>query len=194
MNEPDLQALERRLRTLPPLLDVPPGLVTPSVEAGVADPTPAAGTPSRSGRWSRRWRLASVAGLAAAAAAAVTISSTSQPGSHTGFQRIATLAGADNASGYVAVGRAKGAVEPVVVSVSHLAPTPDDQYYEIWFQTGGHDVPGVAFNAGSNGKAEVHLTAPTNTTWVRCWVTRQSITDPGTSTIVMRATPTVRST
>ena len=38
MNEPDLEALERRLRTLPPLLDVPPSLVAPSVRAAVADP------------------------------------------------------------------------------------------------------------------------------------------------------------
>ena len=33
MNEPDLQALERRLHTLPPLLDVPQSLVAPSVQA-----------------------------------------------------------------------------------------------------------------------------------------------------------------
>jgi hypothetical protein len=79
------------------------------------------------------------------------------------------------------------------VSISHLDPAPGDQYYEIWFQTGGKNVPGVAFNAGSNGRAEVHLTAPTNTKWVRCWITRQSIHDPGSSTIVMRATPTLRS-
>jgi hypothetical protein len=68
------------------------------------------------------------------------------------------------------------------------------EYYELWFQTGGQHVPGVAFNAGSNGSAEVHLTAPTNTKWVRCWITRQSITDPSTSTIVMRASATQRST
>jgi hypothetical protein len=73
------------------------------------------------------------------------------------------------------------------VSISHLAPSPGDEYYEIWFNTGGQDVPGVAFNAGSNGTAEVHLTAPTNTKWVRCWITRQSISNPGSSTIVMRA-------
>ena len=87
--------------------------------------------------------------IAAAAAVAVAITITSQPGGHAGFQRIATLTGAGNASGYVDVGRADGAVEPVVVSISHLDPSPGDQYYEIWFQTGGKDVPGVAFNAGS---------------------------------------------
>jgi hypothetical protein len=124
----------------------------------------------------------------------VAIIITSQPGRQTEFQRIATLTGAGNASGYVAVGRPNGAIEPVVLSISHLDPAPVNQYYEIWFQTGGQNVPGVAFNAGSNGRAEVHLTAPTNTKWVRCWITRQSITDPSTSTIVMRATPTLRST
>jgi hypothetical protein len=183
MNEPDLQALERRLHTLPPLLDVPPNLVAPSVQAAVADPDSPARTlraPRRSRGWSRRWSLAGVVAIAAAAAAvAVTITLTSQAGGHT--------------SGSVAVGRADGAVEPVVVSISHLDPAPGDQYYEIWFQTGGKNVPGVAFNAGSNGRAEVHLTAPTNTKWVRCWITRQSIHDPGSSTIVMRATPTLRS-
>ena len=132
--------------------------------------------------------------IAAAAAVAVAIAVTSLPGSHAGFQRIATLTGAGNASGYVDVGRADGAVEPVVVSISHLDPSPGDQYYEIWFQTGGKDVPGVAFNAGSDGRAEVHLSAPTNTKWVRCWITRQSISDPSSRTIVMRATPTLRST
>jgi len=124
----------------------------------------------------------------------VTITITSQSGGHTGFQRIANLTGAVNASGYVAVGRADGAVEPVVVSITHLDPAPGCQYYEIWFQTGGKNVPGVAFNAGSNGRADVHLTAPTNTKWVRCWITRQSIDDPGSSTVVMRATPSLRST
>jgi Anti-sigma-K factor rskA len=197
MNEPDLEALERRLRTLPPLLDVPPSLVLPSVQAAVVDPDTAARTrrtPRRSPGWSRRWSLAGAVAIAAAAAVAVTITITSQSGSHTEFQRIATLTGAGNASGFVAVGRANGAIEPVVVSISHLDPTPGNQYYEIWFQTGGQQVPGVAFNAGSNGRAEVHLTAPTNTKWVKCWITRQSIDDPSTSTIVMRATRTQRST
>jgi hypothetical protein len=196
MNEPDLEALERRLRTLPPLLDVPPSLVLPSVQAAVVDPDSAVGirrAPRRSPGWSRRWSLAGAVAIAAAAVAA-TIAITSQSGSHTEFQRIATLTGAGNASGFVAVGRANGAIEPVVVSISHLDPTPGNQYYEIWFQTGGQQVPGVAFNAGSNGRAEVHLTAPTNTKWVKCWITRQSIDDPSTSTIVMRATRTQRST
>ncbi len=197
MNDPDLQALERRLHTLPPLLDVPPSLVAPSVQAGVADsnsPAPIRRAPRRSRGWSRRWSLAGVVSIAAAAAVAVTITVTSQPGGHSGFQRIATLTGAGNASGYVAVGTPDGAVEPVVVSISHLDRAPSDQYYEIWFKTGGHDVPGVAFNAASDGRAEVHITAPTNTKWMRCWITRQSISDPGASTIVMRANPTVRST
>jgi hypothetical protein len=197
MNDPDLQALERRLHTLPPLLDVPPSLVAPSVRAAVADPdspAPIRPAPRRSRGWSRRWSLAGVAAFAAAAAVAVTITVTSQPSGQTGFQRIATLTGAGNASGSVAVGAPDGAVEPVVVSISHLDPAPSDQYYEIWFKTGGHDVPGVAFNADSNGRAEVHVTAPTNTKWMRCWITRQSISDPGASTIVMRANPALRST
>jgi hypothetical protein len=197
MNEPDLEALERRLRTLPPLLDVPPSLVAQSVQAAVADtdsPAPIRRAPRRSPGWSRRWSLAGVVGIAAAAAVAVTITIASQSGRHTEFQRIATLTGAGNASGYVAVGHPDGAIEPVVVSISHLHPAPGDQYYEIWFQIRGQHVPGVAFNANSNGSAEVHLTAPTNTKWVRCWITRQSIADPSTSTIVMRATHTLRST
>ena len=203
MNDHDLDALERRLRTLPPLLDVPPSLVTPSVQAAVADPESPARlrrAPRRSRGWSRRWSRAGVIGIAAAAAVAGTIAITSQSGGHGGFQRIATLTGTGtgtgtgNASGYVAVGRANGAIEPVVVSISHLDPAPGNQYYEIWFQTGSHHVPGVAFNAGSNGKAEVHLTAPINTKWVRCWITRQSVDDPSTSTIVMRASRTQTST
>lgn len=196
MNEPELQALERRLHTLPPLLDVPSDLVAPSVQAAVAEadsPAPTRPAPRRSRGWSRRWSFAGVVAIAAAAAAAVIITVASQSGP-SGFQRIATLTGAGNASGYVAVGRPDGAVEPVVVSISHLDPAPGDQYYEIWFKTGGHDVPGVAFNAGPNGTAEVHISAPTNTKWVRCWITRQSISDPGASTIVMRANPTLRST
>jgi hypothetical protein len=196
MNEPDLQSLERRLHTLPPLLDVPPSLVAPSVQAAVTDsdsPAPFRRAPRRSRGWSRRWSLAGVVAIAAAAAVAVTISVTSRPGG-IGFQRIATLTGAGNASGYVAVGRADGAVEPVVVSINHLDPAPGGQYYEIWFKTGGKNVPGVAFNAGSDGRAEVHISAPTNTKWVRCWITRQSINDPRSSTIVMRANPSLRST
>ncbi len=197
MNEPDLQALERRLRTLPPLLDVPPSLVTASVQAAVEDPEPPARItrpPRRARGWSRRWSLAGVVAIAAAAAVAGTIAITSQSGGQGGFQRIATLTGAGNASGYVAVGRADGAIEPVVVSVNHLDRARAGQYYEIWFQTGGQEVPGVAFNAGSNGTAEIHLTAPINTKWVRCWITRQSVGNPDTSTIVMRATRTQSST
>ncbi|HEV8449884.1 MAG TPA: anti-sigma factor [Gaiellales bacterium] len=192
MNERDLEGLERRLHTLPALLDVPSSLVAPSVQEAVAEQEPPASirpAPRRRRGWSRRWSLAGVTAITAAAAVAVVITVTSQSGGQAGFQRIATLTGAGNASGTVAVGRPDGAVEPVVVSISHLDPVPGDQYYEIWFKTGGQAVPGVAFNAGSNGRAEVHLTAPTNTKWVRCWITRQSITDPGSSTIVMRASP-----
>ena len=187
MNEPDLDAHERRLRTLPPLLDVPPSLVAPSVRAAVEEPdtsAPIRRAPRRSRGWSRR---RSFAGVAAAAAVAVAITLTSQSGHRAEFQRIATLTGAGKASGEVAVGPADGAIEPVVVSISHLHPVPGDQYYEIWFQTGGKQVPGVAFNPGADGKAEVHLTAPTDTKWVRCWITRQSLAHPGNPTIVMRA-------
>jgi hypothetical protein len=108
-------------------------------------------------------------------------------GSHTQFQRIATLTGAGKASGDVAVGPARGAIEPVVVTINNLAPAPPDQYYEIWFKTGGQQVPGVAFNADANGTAEIHLSAPTDTQWVRCWITRQSLSHPNHQTIVMRA-------
>jgi hypothetical protein len=197
MNDPDLQALERRLRTLPPLLDVPNSLVTPSVQAALEDPEPPARIDRerrRARASSRRWSLAGVVAIAAAAAVAGTIAITSHAGGNGGFQRIATLTGAGNASGYVAVGHADGAIEPVVVSVKHLAPARRGQYYEIWFQTGGQQVPGVAFNADSNGNAQVHLTAPINTKWVRCWITRQSVGDPRTSTIVMRASRTETAT
>ncbi len=189
MSELDLEALERRLRTLPPLLDVPSGLVAPSVRAGVREPDRPARTlraPRRSRAWPRRWSFAGVAAIAAASVA-VTVTVISLLGGHTRFQRIATLTGAGRASGYVAVGPARGAIEPVVVSINHLAPAPPDQYYEIWFETGGQQVPGVAFNADSNGTAEIRLSAPTDTKWVRCWITRQSITHPNSQTIVMRA-------
>jgi hypothetical protein len=189
MSEPDLETLERRLHTLPPLLDVPPSLVAPSIRAAIEDigTTPRIRrTPRRS---MRRWSFAGAA-VAVAAAIAVIVTLPSQSGSHAGFQRIATLAGAGNATGEVSVGRASGAIEPVVVSIRHLHPAPADQYYEIWFQTGGREVPGVAFNAASNGMATVHLNAPTNTQWVRCWITRESVTHPGNGTIVMRASRT----
>lgn len=188
MSEQDLEALERRLRTLPPLLDVPPSLVAPSVQAGVREPdlpprTPPA--PRRSRAWSRRWSIASVAAVAAAlVAVAVTVTSL---GGHAQFQRIATLSSAGKASGDVAVGPARGAIEPVVVTIDNLAPAPPNQYYEIWFKTGGQQVPGVAFNPNANGTAEIHLSAPTDTQWVRCWITRQSLTHPNRQTIVMRA-------
>ena len=188
MSERDLEALERRLRTLPPLLDVPASLVAPSVQAGVREPDlPTRTLPARrrSRAWSRRWSFAGVAAVAAAVVAvAVTVTSL---GGHAQFQRIATLSGAGKASGDVAVGPARGAIEPVVVTINHLAPAPPDQYYEIWFTTGGQQVPGVAFNADANGTAEIHLSAPTDTQWVRCWITRQSLTHPNRQTIVMRA-------
>lgn len=189
MSELDLEALERRLRTLPPLLDVPPSLVAPSVQAGTSGPEPPVGVlrPLRRSRGRvRRWSLAGGLAVTAAAAAMVIILASPFAG-HSQFHRIATLSGAGNASGFVAVGPADGAVEPVVVSIDHLAPAPPDQYYEIWFETGGQQVPGVAFNAGSGGSAELHLTAPTDTKWVRCWITRQSLTHPDRQTIVLRA-------
>ncbi len=200
MSEHDLEALERRLRTLPDLLDVPPDLVDPSVQAAIGEPEPQAGAraaPSRSRawtrRWSRRWSLAGVA-VAAAALVAVTLTVRSELSGPTPYARIATLSGAGNASGSVAVGPANGAIEPVVVRITHLRPAPADHYYEIWFQTGGRQIPGVAFNPGADGTAEVRLTAPTNTRWLRCWITRQSLADPGASTIVMRANRTPQST
>jgi hypothetical protein len=189
MNDPDLQALERRLRTLPPLRDVPPSLVLPSVRAAIEDTGPAPRIRRAPRRSMRRWSFAGAA-IAAAAAIAVTVTLTSQSGPQAGYQRNATLTGAGNASGEVSVGRATGAIEPVVVSIRHLQQAPADQYYEIWFQTGGQKVPGVAFNARSDGTAEVHLNAPTDTQWVRCWITRESVTHPGNGTIVMRASRT----
>jgi anti-sigma-K factor RskA len=200
MNEHDLEALERRLRTLPDMLDVPPGLVDPSVQAAIGEPEPPAAAhaaPRRSrrwsGRWTRRWSLAGVA-VAAAALVAVTFTVRSELSGPTQYTRIATLSGSGNASGSVAVGPANGAIEPVRVSINHLRPAPADHYYEIWFQTGGRQIPGVAFNPGADGTAEIRLTAPTNTKWLRCWITRQSLADPGASTIVMRATRAPQST
>jgi hypothetical protein len=198
MNERDLEALERRLRTLPDLLDVPPDLVDPSVQAAIGESDPPAATraaPRRSrasSRWTRRWSFAGVA-VAAAALIAVAFVVRSELSGPTQYRRIATLSGAGNAAGTVAVGPATGAIEPVRVSITHLRPAPADHYYEIWFQTGGRQIPGVAFNAGADGTAEIRLTAPTNTKWVRCWITRQSLADPGASTIVMRANGTSQS-
>jgi hypothetical protein len=189
MNEHDLDALERRLRTLPPLLSVPSDLVERSHREALAEPETPQHAPSLPRRFrglTLRWPFAGVA-IAATAAVAIALAISSSPG-HTGFRRIATLSGSGDASGYVAVGPADGAVEPVMVSISHLRPAPAQHYYEIWFQTGTQQVPGVAFNADANGTAEIRFTAPTNTRWVRCWVTRQSLQDPGTQTIVLRAT------
>jgi anti-sigma-K factor RskA len=200
MSERDLEALERRLRTLPDLLEVPPDLVDPSVQAAIGEPEPPAATreaPRRSRGWARgwtrRWSLAGVA-VAAVALVAVTLTVRSELSRPTPYTRIATLSGAGNASGSVAVGPANGAIEPVVVSIAHLHPATAGHYYEIWFQTGGRQIPGVAFNPGADGTAQVRLTAPTNTKWLRCWITRQSLTDPGASTIVMRANGTPQST
>jgi hypothetical protein len=188
MNEHDVDALERRLRGLPPLLSVPPDLVERAQREGFADPATPRHTRSRRHRlrgWSLRWRFAGVA-VAATAAIAIALVLSSSP-SHTGFRRIAMLAGTGGASGYVAVGPAEGAVEPVTVSISHLPPAPTRSYYQVWFQTGAQQVPGVAFNSDAGGAADIRFTAPTNTRWVRCWVARQSLDDPGTQTIVMRA-------
>lgn len=195
MNEHDLDALERRLRTLPPLLAVPPDLVERSHRDAFAESERAehASPPRRRfGGWRLRRPFAGVA-IAAAAAVAIVLAVSSLSG-HAGYRRIATLQGAGHASGYVAVGPADGAVEPVTVSISHLRRAPAHHYYEIWFQTGTEQVPGVAFNADANGTAEVRFTAPTNTRWVRCWVTRQSLQDPSTQTIVMRAAGTAQAT
>src|SRR6478752_9859404 len=79
MNEPDLQALERRLHTLPPLLEVPTGLVAPSAQAAVAgleSQAPARRAPRRSRGWRRSWSMAGVAAVGVAAAVAVTITVT----------------------------------------------------------------------------------------------------------------------
>jgi hypothetical protein len=191
MNEHDLDRLERRLRTLPPLLSVPPDLVKRAHEERFAEPETPRSTGSRP-RWLRglslRWPVAGIA-IATTAAIAIALVLASAP-RHTGYRRIATLVGTGTASGYVAVGPADGAVEPVMVSVSHLPPAPRESYYEIWFQTGTRQIPGVAFNPDAKGAADIRFTAPINTKWVRCWVTRQSLADPGAQTIVMRASGT----
>jgi hypothetical protein len=191
VNDHDLDGLERRLRTLPPLLAVPPDLVKRARQEGFAGPATPEHTRPRLRRlhgWPLRWPFAGIA-IAATAAVAIALVIASAPG-HTGFRRIATLAGTGNASGYVAVGPAHGAVEPVMVSVSHLRPAPSTSYYEIWFQTGTQQIPSVVFNPDATGAADVRFTAPINTKWVRCWVTRQSLTNPGARTIVMRANGT----
>src|SRR5262249_40021160 len=176
-------------RVRPPLLSVPPELVERSLRAAVVEAEPAARPavrPRRSRRWALRWSFGGVA-VAAAAAVAIAIALSTVSG-HTRYRRIATLAGAGNAAGYVAVGPANGAVEPVVVSITHLRPAAPRHYYEIWFQTGSQQVPGVAFTPSVDGTAELRFTAPNNTRWMRCWVTRQSLDHPGAQTIVMRAT------
>jgi hypothetical protein len=188
MNDHDLEALERRLRALPPLLSVPPDLVERSLRTGVAQDETAALAPARRRalrRWTLRWSFGAAAVAATAVAIAFAIMSASN---HTGYRRIATLAGAGNAAGYVAVGPSDGTLEPVVVSIRHLPPARPHHYYEIWFQTGTQQVPGVAFTPDANGTAEIRFRAPSNTQWVRCRVTRQSLDHPGAQTVVMRAT------
>jgi hypothetical protein len=174
---------------------VPPDLVERSHRQAFAQREPAEhphSSPHRPRRRTLRRPFTGVA-IAATAAVAVALAISSSPG-HTRFRSIATLAGSGDASGYVAVGPADGAVEPVMVSISHLRPAPAHHYYEIWFQTGTKQVPGVAFNADANGRAEIRFTAPANTTWVRCWITRQSLQDPNTQTLVMRATGALQPT
>jgi hypothetical protein len=188
MNEHDLEALERRLRTLPPLLSVPHDLVERSLRVGAAHDEGGAHAPARLrwfGGWRLRWSLGAAAVAATTVVIAFAVTSVSNP---TGFRRTATLAGAGHAAGYVAVGPSDGALEPVVVSIKHLRPAAPHHYYEIWFQTGTQQVPGVTFNPDANGTAEIRFTAPSNTQWVRCWVTRQSLDHPRAQTIVMRAT------
>lgn len=188
MSERDLEALERRLRTLPPLLDVPPSLVDRSTAAAAEDrPVPSTRRRSDWPRLPRRWTIAGGA-LAACAVVALVAVVAMAPSGHTTYQRIATLTGAGDASGYVGVGASHGATEPVIVSVRHLHPAPAGSYYEISFQTGSKPVPGAVFNVDSSGSAVVHLNAPAHTTWVRCWVRRRSVSDTSTGTVVLSAT------
>jgi hypothetical protein len=189
VNDPDLQALERRLRTLPPLLSVPPDLVDRSMATGVAGRawrSSISEARRRPLRLPRRW---AVAGGSAAACLMLTLAAVLvvAVGGNTRYSRIANLSGAGHASGYVAVGPADGTTEPVIVSVAHLRPASPGSYYEISFQTQGKPVPGAVFNVGANGSAVVHLNAPAHTRWVRCWVTRRSVGGSTPGTVVMSA-------
>ena len=82
---------------------------------------------------------------------------------------------AANASAVIDVGAANGAVRPLVLHVSRLAPAPKGGYYELWMQTGAGDPTGmVAFNTDSGGGVVAQTTMPADMGWSRCWVTLES--------------------
>ena len=159
MNEHDLDLLERHLRTLPPLLAVPPDLVERSHRAAFAGSEPAEHA-SPSPRRIRGWRLQQPF---AAVALHEPQPRPSRPCSPSPRRPATVGTGASPPCRALAVHPATSR------SARRMAPSnrsrfrsatsgaPAHRYYEIWFQTGTEQVPGVAFNAGVNGTAEVQF-------------------------------------
>ena len=148
--------LERRLHTLPPLLDVPPP-GRPIRPGRRRDPgSPAATGPRRSRGWSRRWSLAGSSRRCRCG----------RRGNHHGHVSVRRphqvsahrdLTGTGNASGSVASERRRR--RRAVVVDQPPRPRARRSVLRDLVQDRWPHAPGVAFNADSNGTAEVHLTA-----------------------------------
>lgn len=185
MSDDHLADLERALRGVPPMRDVPPHLVQACIDAALTDDLPTRAQPHR-----RRWRPGLWSTVAAATLAiGLGVGSLHTFGDRPGLQRIVDLQGSGSATGVVEVGPPARANAPVRVSISHLRPADAGHYYQMWVRTAAGDIPALAFNTAPGGSANLEFTAPRTTRWVTCWVSLETAGRPGGSRIVLRATP-----
>jgi hypothetical protein len=192
-DEPRLDDLESVLRTVPPMLDVPPHIVEACMSAAFGD-EPQRRSSGRPRVWRPRlWSSVAAAALAITVGATILHNSSGQPGP-VGVARIVQLRSSGSASGTVEIGPPTTAVEPVSVSISGLPPVNGAHYYELWVRTAAGTTPTLAFNTTQSGSANLQFSSSAKTRLVTCWITRETAGRPGQSTIVLRATSTTEAT
>ena len=191
-DEPRLDRLESVLRTVPPMHDVPPGIVQACVSAALDEPQRR--PPRRPRVWQPRlWSSVAAAALAITVGAAVLHNAGGQPG-RAALEHIVELRSSGSATGTVVIGPPVSAVEPVRVSISGLPPVHGGHYYQMWVGTAGGTTPTLAFNTSQSGSAALQFSSPAKTRWVTCWITLETAGRPGHSSIVMHATSTTQAT
>ena len=189
----DMDRVEQLLRSAPPPVPVPPGLIDVARRAALGGGerrTVVSATRTRVPRMPRLRlaRLAAGVAVMAAAAAAALVIGVGGRDSPFDAQATVALAGPTGASATVDFGGAAQGTRPMLVKINGLRPAPAGSYYEMWFQVSGDKVSAVTFNTSASGRATVRSAISANMRWGACWVTLEKVGAGDDGRVVLRST------
>jgi hypothetical protein len=181
---PEMEAL---LRSAGPPSQVPPYLDAAAREAALGGGRPPDIVQLPTGR-PVRWRVmrlalvAAVLSLSTVAALVIGVGGNGMAVEHT-----VRMSGAAGASAVVDFGQADGALRPLRIKVTGLAPAPGGSYYQVWLSKGEETMAVAVFDTDGGGTAELTSAMPADMGWDRCWVTLEDPSPDGSSATVLRS-------